>query len=820
MAAPALPADIQKLRDQLVRDQAPSARTRTEFFDPAVFVSRHGRPYSSLKLPVSTMKEMRTDALLRFAQLVSRVPIFTGKWRIECASARKAAFVDEALRRIIGRLIMQFYESWNFGWQAEVKQFGLMSPSWTFIDREAEGGAAARPVWDGGPGIPALVWEPFVPLRPESVTPVWTAGGAFNGIALSSTGTTGAYSIPTVPVAADDVIDAPPGISSFFTGDDERRKVDVDHSLWVVNERDSQFGSIWGRSRLSYAYKYWYSYEMTLGILNRSVERKGDPTIIVTFPQGSSRINNQDVPNQTIAFDIGNKARSGSVLVVPSEVWGEDTGTSNQSPKWGITYLKAEETFDKLIAVLSYLDTMKIRSMMISELSAFEGSGGTSSRNVAAVTGERSYEAQIFTQTEWDEIINRYMIPQLADANFPELKDEPARKVTQAFGQDEAALAADILRSVANANSSNLPIDLPALLERFQIDALSGDDLAKWERDLVTKAETSTPPPAPAAPGGAAGTTDSGFYYDAPNRIELSTDDALLASLPDTKHYSDRAVLAQTRAVRKVWFDLLTAQYNDFADHVSHVDLADDQARAEKIVGAWRYASAKTQAAVKKLSAALTTIFARAGAIELSASKIDPKVFDPNDETMATWVKDNVAAMVRSVEDTTRAQLATRLTRGLERGDSADRIANDLRAHFAEFPDWRADLIAREETKHFYNAATLFAAASAGTKQVQALDAQKGPTDAECERRNGRLFSIADAWKESAREHVRGTLGWRILPPNVQLSLRYFSREEADGNPAARIDLGESTIHLAEGLAPDVEGEYLDRVISWFIVTH
>jgi hypothetical protein len=102
---------------------------------------------------------------------------------------------------------------------------------------------------------------------------------------------------------------------------------------------------------------------------------------------------------------------------------------------------------------------------------------------------------------------------------------------------------------------------------------------------------------------------------------------------------------------------------------------------------------------------------------------------------------------------------------------------------------------------------------------VQALDAQKGPTDAECERRNGRLFSIADAWKESAREHVRGTLGWRILPPNVQLSLRYVSREET-GGVAARIDSGESTIHLVEGLAPDVEGEYLDQVVGWFIATH
>jgi hypothetical protein len=428
------------------------------------------------------MKEMRTDALLRFAQLVSLVPIFTGKWRIECASARKAAFVDEALRRIIGRLIMQFYESWNFGWQAEVKQFGLMSPSWTFIDREAEGGAAAGRSGTAGPASRHWCGSPSCRC----------ARSPSRRCGLPAAPSTGSRSPPRAPRAPTPSRPCrsrqttsstlrPASARSSPTTTSAARSTS-DHSLWVVNERDSQFGSIWGRSRLSYAYKYWYSYEMTLGILNRSVERKGDPTIIVTFPQGSSRINNQDVPNQTIAFDIGNKARSGSVLVVPSEVWGEDTGTSNQSPKWGITYLKAEETFDKLIAVLSYLDTMKIRSMMISELSAFEGSGGTSSRNVAAVTGERSYEAQIFTQTEWDEIINRYMIPQLADANFPELKDEPARKVTQAFGQDEAALAADILRSVANANSTNLPIDLPALLERFQIDALSGDDLAKWER--------------------------------------------------------------------------------------------------------------------------------------------------------------------------------------------------------------------------------------------------------------------------------------------------------------------------------------------------
>lgn len=818
MAAPALPADVKKLRDQLTRDQAPSARTRTDYYDPSVFISRHGRPYSSLKLPIVTLMEMRTDSLLRFSQLIALVSIFTAKWRIECSSARKAQFIDMALRRVIGRLLMQFFESWNFGWQALVKEFGLMSPSWTYIDKDAAGGPTSRLVWDGGPEVPALVWEPFVPLRPSLVAPVWTSGGAFNGIAIAADGA-GGYGIPTVPLASDDMLDIPAAMTTILNDENRRKKVDVEHSLWVVNERDGQFGSVWGRSRLSYAYKYWWSYEMTLAILNRSVERKGDPTIVVTYPQGSSNVNGQEVLNQTIAFDIGNKARSGSVLVVPSEVWGEEQGTTNTSPKWGIEYLKPDVDFDKLIKVLEYYDTMKIRSMMVSELSFAEGSGGTSSRNVAAETGQRSYEAQIFTQTEWDEIINRYMIPQLADANFPELRDEPARKVTLAFGEDEAQLAADIIRSMANADPGKLPINWKKELDRFQISSLDGEELAKWERRLVAQAESAPPAAAPATPNGAAGTTDTGFYYDAPERIQLE-DEALLAGLPKSRHYADRAVLAQTRLVRKLWFNLLTAQYEDFAAHVGKLDLAEDEGkRADKIVGAWRLVSSKYAAAVKGLSSALTAIFARAGALELSASKLDPKLFDPTDKTMADWVKTNVGAMVRQVEDTTRRQLATYLSAQLDAGRSAEEIAAGLREHFAEFPAWRADLIAREETRRFYNAATLFAAESAGAKQVQALDAQDGPSDPECERRHGRLFKISEAWSESGREHVRGTLSWRIVPANIELSLRYSERGESDG-VAARVDPEEGVVHLVEGLAPDVEGRYLEQAVGWFIAVH
>jgi hypothetical protein len=816
VAAPALPAEVQRLREQLLRDQAPSARARTQVFDPGAFVSRYGRPYSSQKLPINTLREMRTDATIHFAQMTALVSIFSAKWTIESSSARKASFIDHALRKIIGRLIVQYYESWNFGFQALVKQFGLMNPGWEFLDKDAEGGASMKPVWDGGP-YPALVWEPFTMLAPQSVAPVWTPGGAFNGIALSQGGS-GAYSLPTGPLHPEDIIDVPIDISARFNDEDERqRKVDVDHSLWVTNERDGSFGSIWGQSRMAYAYKYWWSYELVLGILNRSVEKKGDPTIVVSFPTGSSSVNGQEVPNRDIAFQIGESARSGSVLAVPSEVWGDDMATSNQAPKWKIDTLSLEQNFDQLIKVLDYFGTMKFRSMNVSELALTEGAGGSSSRNVAATTGERTAEAQIFTQMEWDETINRYMIPQLADANFPELADAPARKVTQAFGENEANLAADILRSFANSNAEGLPIDKPSLLERFQIPSLEGPELEDWMKRQIQQAENSQPPATPAQPNGAAGVTDTGFYYEAPDLIQLE-DEALLASLPKTKVYADRAVLAQTRLVRKLSKETLSAAYEDFASYFSDVaDLSlaadeDSTSIANRIVSAWQFSYGKM---VKVVALALSKILARAGRLELSLSRLQIDAWNPEDETILDWSRKNTAALVRSVDQTTRDQLRSFLANELSEGRTADEIAANLREHFSEFPDWRADLIARQETSRFYTAGTLFAAQSAGASQVQALDAQLGPSDSTCEQRNGQVFDLEGAWRASDEEHIRGTLCWRIIP-GTALSFAHAKSTEMNGR-LAQVDPENRKILLTEGLDPESEGKFLLQAVDWLI---
>jgi hypothetical protein len=279
-------------------------------------------------------------------------------------------------------------------------------------------------------------------------------------------------------------------------------------------------------------------------------------------------------------------------------------------------------------------------------------------------------------------------------------------------------------------------------------------------------------------------------------------------------------VLAQTRLVRKLWFSTLTDAYEGFAKHVESTGLAlagdDVQTKADKVaervLKSWRFSYAKT---IKSVVVALGRILARAGSLELSASRVKTDAWNPEDKTVVAWARDRAAALVRSVDETTRQQLRDFLASEFASGHDVALISKNLRAHFAEFPSWRADLIATEETKRFYNAGTLFAAESAGLRQVQALDALNGPTDEACQKRAGRLFDLESAWQESAKEHVRGTLCWRIVP-GTQLSLRSVKSTELDGD-LARVDQVKREILLADEVDPAAAGDYLVRAVDWLV---
>jgi hypothetical protein len=168
-----------------------------------------------------------------------------------------------------------------------------MVPGWTYVDVRRP--ASVGQVWDEG-GYPALVWEPFVTLRPNAVAPVWTAGGAFNGIAIAKSGT-GATRFRWSPLPMA-ISSTSPRISTPTSPTTTRPRPRSTSPIRCGRSTSATLnGDRSGATRdLATRIKYWWAYEMTFGILQRAVERHGDPTIVVSYPMGSSNVSGKEVP--------------------------------------------------------------------------------------------------------------------------------------------------------------------------------------------------------------------------------------------------------------------------------------------------------------------------------------------------------------------------------------------------------------------------------------------------------------------------------------------------------------------------------------------
>jgi hypothetical protein len=131
------------------------------------------------------------------------------------------------------------------------------------------------------------------------------------------------------------------------------------------------------------------------------------------------------------------------------------------------------------------------------------------------------------------------------------------------------------------------------------------------------------------------------------------------------------------------------------------------------------------------------------------------------------------------------------------------------------FSGWRADRIVRTEVGKAYNMAVLLAAEDAGIEQVQALDAQLGPerSDPECIKRNGRVFTVAEAFREQEKEHPNGTLQWRILKRPVRVRTLPVPRGAPSG-VLASFDRETCEITFDPSLSEEEQARFLLAVVE------
>lgn len=461
----------EKRINKILKDRAPSTRKRSsQYIFWEDIGTKLGQPFNFTNIPISKLYEMKRDPTIAFAMHYARVPILSAPWRIEGNNPQVNAFIENSLKEIYASFVLDYLNSWDFGYQAEVKRFKKIIPEWTYVDPKNPEAGEQR-VWDYG-NIEAIVWDKFVPLPPEMVDPDWNAKGDFNGIIYN--GNPGE------------------GMFPFEVKSDDKVRIPLDSCLWITNEKESVFGSLWGYPRLGYSYPFWWSYWFRWALADRAFEKGVDPTIITRFPDEPIYDDaGNEIDPRELAFALGEAARANDTVALPSTLIQDDgsEGRSTNTPQWDLETLSYDINFDALSSSFDQLEILKIQSVWVPEHALTSGQGAQSARNVASEMTSSLKESQAVTMAEIDEHINKYMIPQLIELNFPELKNVTCKKVTTGFSSNGEELARTIVQLYGQADPNNLDVDIRRVLEESGVPMLTQEQINEKERKALEEAQ-------------------------------------------------------------------------------------------------------------------------------------------------------------------------------------------------------------------------------------------------------------------------------------------------------------------------------------------
>ena len=450
------------------------------------------------------------------------------------------------------------------------------------------------------------------------------------------------------------------------------------------------------------------------------------------------------------------------------------------------------------------------------------------------------------------------------------------RIIGHGFAQEDVDFLKQIIQLIGQGNPQDLQVDVRTALERVGVPLKTPGQLATEKEQLIQEALAAQPPPLTPGGGqvgvvpaggftnggsqpepGSTGTNGSGTlasnpvaaggsitgfaegqmaYVNPRPHIDLADHDEFLASLPQTGHYQDVTIRALAVQMRKLWLGALRNMYQSFArslkdeilgleditddDEYPDIDLAGEQPKsrllgqaqkaADKALKEWTISDEELERLGQRSRNLVERLMKRSINVVAKQKGLSPTV---NADAYDEFLERQIARLVKSVTKTTRENIRVLLVNDIMEGLNANQIAQHIRDHFDSFPEWRADMIARSETRDAYNEATLQVGENTGMRYVQAKDAQKGPTDEMCEKRDGKLYTIREARKQ--KTHPRDTLEW-ILMPRADFSIENVKElpEQAPEDSDAWFDAESCTAYVPVSMSDDDAEEFLAAVVE------
>lgn len=812
----------------------PSVRqqTQAEILN-LVLLSREigGNPFSVRRLPFSIMRDMAADPTIAFALYYIETPLINAQWSMQSSDAQLAAAADAAFRPINSDYKTKTCNALRMGYQPMVERWKLGKLDGVYRDKTSETPEKDLEIWPSK-NIDALIWKTFLALPPENCLPRWNEMGNFNGYMYSPVPIPNPLMLGVAQTYGPQVLSGYP--------------IPLEWARWKVNERSLNFGSLYGQPRTRRAYRFWWSFWYRWALADRSFENKADPAKIVYFPTQYAEgvdVNNDSseaaLNLQQQAIKTGNSIRSGTTVAFPGDFMTGEDGKTLNTRQWEAKYMEGGENFSLLEQNFIALKTMMLQAMFLPEQAFVDATvaGQTSSqRYVAAQMGEIYQESQQLLSNEDDEDVNKYSIPKFIAANFPDKINIPCKKVTRGYGSQNTELVKQIITLLGQKNPERIPVDIRELLREQGIPLNSEAQQVLQEKKNKEALEASKPPVmAPTKKEGVAGynagveKTETGehVYFQSGGEVFLGLEDlsryntakSFFASLPQIPPYEDTVVKTAAMQMRKLLMDRYRNQITSLANQIRNktiLKLAQPQVEpgapskpglgagaariaASGAIAAWLTDQSLSSPGIAlKLKELLTRVVIAAGKKELKLANLDSDIYNP--DSLQSWLDSYSDENIKLMDHTTQDVFKDFLEKQLQINSHPDTLAQEFEDHFSEMPMTYSARAVRAQTRDAYNKGMLQAGIDAGIDQVLAHDASSGTnlnTDPKCINRNGKVFSLPDAMKET--EHANGTLYFTYLSTSnlsVEITDDIPDRLELSGNMMAGYDDQTETLYI------------------------
>lgn len=374
-------------------------------------------------------RRLRRDATVALARGILTAPIIKNAWRVEGESEKECELVKKVLfphrQQILKHAI---FAGCDYGWM-----------SWEIIPKRYEG-----------------VKETHFAIKPmrHELTRIRVDNNGF-----------------------------PSGLNSYVPKNGNRwngEPVKIGRNNFVLCAASDEYDNPYGDALLRNTYQSVKAYENVESGVSQFIDKVAGAYRLLWFPVGSSLYNGRQTDNSVIANSIISSMEYSKVAafpVTPDELngmmQGNASATDARKSAWRLEILESRSGLDPFIDRQKYLDSLKMRSLLLPERVALEGQNGTKAESMAQA------DIALISIEQWGEnIINWFnseygFVARILQYNGIEWYPGRVTVHPLPLSDDDKAYMREIFRTIVNNLADySAVIDIEALGQRANIPVL------------------------------------------------------------------------------------------------------------------------------------------------------------------------------------------------------------------------------------------------------------------------------------------------------------------------------------------------------------